>query len=346
MASSPGTAAPAPQGEPFTIAQLAERAGVSVATVSKVVNGRLDVAPETRELVETLIRRYGYRRQKRASRPAPLIELVFHEVRGLYPVEVVNGVSSIARANGLGVVVSELGGSHVPGRGWVEDVLARRPVGVVPVFCGVTEEQRERLRTRDIAIVAVDPTGEPGHDDPSVGTSNWNGGLEATRHLLELGHRRIAVITGPERVLAGRARLDGFRAAMDLAGMPVDPALVCLGDFQIEDGRDHAAALLRLADPPTAIFACNDGSALGVYHAAAELGVRVPDELSVVGFDDLPMARWTIPPLTTVRQPLYDMAATAAAMVIDIAAGRIPPRRRVEIATELVLRASTAPPAR
>ncbi|HEY1093418.1 MAG TPA: substrate-binding domain-containing protein [Glycomyces sp.] len=347
MTSSPDTSAdPAPQSEPFTIAQLAERAGVSVATVSKVVNGRLDVAPETRELVETLIRRHGYRRQKRASRPAPLIELVFHEVRGLYPVEVINGVSSVARANGLGVVVSELGGSHVPGRGWVEDVLARRPVGVIPVFCGVTEDQRERLRARDIRIVAVDPTGEPGHDDPSVGTSNWNGGLEATRHLLELGHRRIAVITGPERVLAGRARLDGFRAAMDLAGVPVDPALVCSGDFQIEDGRDHARVLLRLPDPPTAIFACNDGSALGVYHAAAELGLRVPDDLSVVGFDDLPKAKWMIPPLTSVRQPLHDMAATAAAMLLDLTAGRPPAKRRVEIATELVLRSSTAPPAR
>ncbi|MBO3731806.1 LacI family DNA-binding transcriptional regulator [Glycomyces niveus] len=347
MDSSPDAAAdPAPQGEPFTIAQLAEHAGVSVATVSKVVNGRLDVAPETRELVETLIRRHGYRRQKKASRPAPLIEVVFHEIRGLYPVEVINGVSAVARANGLGIVVSELGGSHTPGRGWVEDVLARRPVGVIPVFCGVTPDQRERLRAREIPIVAVDPTGEPDHDDPSVGTSNWNGGLEATRHLLELGHRRIAVITGPEKVLAGRARLDGYRAAMDLAGVPVDPELVRVGDFQIEDGRKFTRDLLRLPDPPTAIFACNDGEALGVYQAAAEAGVRIPEDLSVVGFDDLPMAEWNIPPLTSIRQPLHDMAETAARMLLELAAGRVPPRRRVEIATEFVLRTSTAPPAR
>ncbi|SDK92405.1 transcriptional regulator, LacI family [Glycomyces sambucus] len=327
--------------EPLTIAQLADRAGVSVATVSKVVNGRLDVAPETRREIEALIKRHGYRRQKRATRPAPLIELVFHEIRGLYPVEIINGVNAVARVHNLGVTVSEFGGSHVPGRGWVEDVLARRPTGVVPVFCGFTEDQRDRLRSRDIPVVAVDPTGEPAHEDPSVGASNWNGGLEATRHLLGLGHRRIAVITGPERVLAGRARLDGYRAAMDLAGVPADPGLVRIGDFQIEDGVRFTRELLALPDPPTAVFACNDGTALGVYHAAAELGVRIPDDLSVVGFDDLPKAQWMIPPLTTIRQPLHDMAATAAAMLVDLAAGRTLPRHRIELATELVLRRST-----
>ncbi|WP_051815970.1 substrate-binding domain-containing protein, partial [Glycomyces tenuis] len=279
--------------------------------MSKVVNGRLDVAPETRGVVEELIRRHGYRRQKRPSKPAPLIEVVFHELRGLYGIEILNGVARVAREHRLAPVVSELEGRHTPGRGWVEDVLARRPTGVISVFSRLDEEQSARLRSRGIPLVLLDPTGEPEHQAPSVGAANWNGGLTATRHLLDLGHRRIAVITGPEHMLSSRARLDGHRAAMDMAGVPVDPALVCVGDFQIEDGRRFTHQLLRLERRPTAIFACNDGEAIGVYQAAAEAGLRIPEDLSVVGFDDLPMTEWAIPPLTTIRQPLHDMAAAA-----------------------------------
>ncbi|MDT0317783.1 LacI family DNA-binding transcriptional regulator [Streptomyces millisiae] len=329
-------------GGPLTIAQLAARAGVSVATVSKVVNGRADVAPGTRALVEGLISRHGYRRQKAAG-PAALLELVFHEVRGPYPTEIYRGVRRVAAEHGLAVVVSELGGSHTPERGWVEGVLARRPTGVVSVFSGPDQEQAERLRTRGIPFALVDPTGEPGHHAPSVGASNWSGGLSATRHLLELGHRRIAVIAGPEHLLAARARLDGYRAALDMAGIPLDPALVRVGDFHIEDGLKHTRDLLRLPEPPTAVFTGNDGQALGVYRAVAEAGLRVPEDLSVVGFDDLFPSQWLTPPLTTVRQPLADMAATAATMVITLAQGHPLDQRRAELATELVIRDSTTP---
>ncbi|GAB2886559.1 LacI family DNA-binding transcriptional regulator [Streptomyces mayteni] len=336
------SAADVPQVEPLTIAQLAQHAGVSPATVSKVVNGRADVAPATRALVEDLIRRYGYRRQKVAG-PAALLELVFHEVRGPYPTEIYRGVQRVAAEHQLAVVVSELHGSHTPGRGWVEGVLARRPTGVVSVFSGPTGEQAERLRVRGIPFVLVDPTGDPGHDVPSVGASNWSGGLSATRHLLKLGHRRIAVIAGPEHLLAARARLDGYRAALDMAGIPLDPTLVRVGEFHIEDGLKHTRDLLRLPDPPTAVFTGNDGQALGVYRAVAEAGLRVPEDLSVVGFDDLFPSQWLGPPLTTVRQPLADMAATAATMVITLAQGRPLDRGRAELATELVVRDSAAP---
>jgi DNA-binding LacI/PurR family transcriptional regulator len=143
---------------------------------------------------------------------------------------------------------------------------------------------------------------------------------------------------------AARARLDGFRSGLDMAGVPVDPALVRHGDFEIETGRDLALELLRLEAPPTAVFACNDGTALGVYHAAASLGLRIPDDLSVVGFDDLPKAKWMVPPLTTIRQPLKAMGAAAAQMIVALAAGETLPRQRVELATDLVVRESTAPP--
>ncbi|WP_061296683.1 LacI family DNA-binding transcriptional regulator [Herbidospora cretacea] len=332
---------PAPP-EALTLAQLAEMAGVSVATVSKVVNGRSEVGSETRALVEGLIQEHGFRRQRRRIRPAGLIEVVFHELAGDYPIEIVKGVQSVARHHRLSVVVSELGGRHVPGSHWIEDVLSRRPAGVITVFSGPTEEQRVRLATREVPLIVLDPAGDPGRGVPSVGVTNWSGGLEATRHLLELGHRRIAMITGPEFALSSRARLDGYRAALDGAGVRVDPDLICKGAFQIDDGIVHTRRLMALPHPPTAIFAANDGQAMGVYQAAHELGLRIPVDLSVVGFDDMPPWRWAIPPLTTVRQPLMEMGATAATMVVSMAEGE-PFQRRVELGTELVIRGSTGP---
>ncbi|GIH28387.1 transcriptional regulator [Acrocarpospora phusangensis] len=328
--------------QPLTLAQLAALAGVSTATVSKVVNGRSEVGPETRVLIEGLIREHGYRRQRRVK-AAGLIELVFHELAGDYPIEVVKGVQQVARPHGLAVALSELGGRHTPGHNWIEDVLSRRPSGVITVFSGPTEEQRAQLATREVPLVVLDPAGEPGIGVPSVGAANWSGGLVATRHLLELGHRRIAVITGPDFALSSRARLDGYRAALDTAGVPIDPDLICPGTFMIEDGLTHLPRLMELPDPPTAVFTCNDGQAMGVYHAAHELRLRIPDDLSVIGFDDMPAWRWAIPPLTTIRQPLTEMGTMAAAMLITLAQGEPLQQNRVELGTELVVRGSTAP---
>jgi DNA-binding LacI/PurR family transcriptional regulator len=203
---------------------------------------------------------------------------------------------------------------------------------------------RDQLKTRGIPLVVVDPTGEPLHDTPSIGATNWNGGLTATRHLLGLGHRRIGVIGGPAWILCSRARLDGYRAAMDEAGVPVDPGLISHGEFHVEEGIDRGRALLAHADRPTAIFAGNDLQALGVYQAAREARLHIPDDLSVVGFDDLPVAQWVGPPLTTIRQPLVEMAVTAAEMVLAMSRGEPLAQPRVELATELIIRESTAPP--
>lgn len=332
--------------EPLTLAQLAELAGVSKATVSKVVNGRSAVAPETRALVEGLIREHGYRRQRRRVSPAAAVELVFHELAGDYPTEIIRGAGEVVRRSHLTVAVSQLQGRHTPTSDWIEDVLSRRPAGVIAVFTSLTDVQRDRLAAREIPLVLLDPPDDPGPKVPSVGAGNWNGGLTATRHLLELGHRRIAIITGPRDALSSRARLDGYRAALDTAGVPVDPDLICPGDYQIVDGLTHGRRLLRMPDPPTAVFACNDGMAIGVYHAVHEMGLRIPDDLSVIGFDDMPPLRWAIPPLTTIRQPLPEMAAAAARMLVTLAGGEPLEQNRVEFATNLVVRDSTAPPKR
>ncbi|MFE5581295.1 LacI family DNA-binding transcriptional regulator [Kitasatospora sp. NPDC056531] len=327
-----------------TLAEIAQEAGVSAPTVSKVLNGRADVAPATRERVEELLHRYGYRRRRGNRRTSPLLELVFHELESAWAVEVIRGVENAVREEGLSIVLSESAERHGPGQSWVDGVLARRPTGVVLVLSDLDRSLREQLASRDIPFVVLDPAGDPGRDVPAVGTTNWDGGLAATRHLLDLGHRRIGLIGGPARMMCSRARADGYRAALDMAGIPYDPELVREGDFHHESGRRLGLELLRLPDRPTAVFAGNDLQALGLYEAARELGLRIPGDLSVVGFDDLPLARWVGPPLTTVRQPLTEMAEVATHLVIDLARGVRPGTLRVDLATSLVERSSTARP--
>jgi LacI family xylobiose transport system transcriptional regulator len=327
-----------------TLAEIARAAGVSAPTVSKVLNGRADVAPGTRTRVEELLLLHGYRRRRGSTAQSQLIDLVFHELDSSWAMEVVRGVENVAREEGLSLVLSESAGRLTPGQTWVDGVLARRPVGVILVLSDLTAAQRAQLTSRNIPFAVVDPAGDPGDDVPSVGTTNWQGGLAATRHLTGLGHRRIGVISGPSRMMCSRARVDGYRAAMETAGLPVDPDLVREGEFSHEDGYTAALELLRLPEPPTAVFAGNDLQALGVYEAARELGLRIPGDLSVVGFDDLPLTRWIGPPLTTVRQPLIEMAETAARLVLDLGRGRQPATTRVDLATNLVVRSSTAEP--
>jgi DNA-binding LacI/PurR family transcriptional regulator len=324
-----------------TIADIAAEAGVSVPTVSKVMNGRSDVAKDTRERVEELIRRHGYqRRADERSRKSNLLELMFHELESAWALEIVRGVEQVASDNGMAVVLSESQGRLRPGQNWLENVLARRPVGVVAVFSDLGTDQLAKLRARDIPVVVVDPVGEPAPETHSIGATNWQGGLTATRYLIELGHRRIAMIGGPKHVLCSRARVDGYRAALETAGLVVDPDLVRHGDFHVEAGYRELTALLSLADRPTAVFAGSDLQAVGVYEAARAAGLRIPEDLSVVGFDDLPVAKWVGPPLTTVRQPLQEMAAAGARMALTLARGQQPEHHRVELATSLVVRSS------
>ena len=167
----------------------------------------------------------------------------------------------------------------------------------------------------------------------------------ATRHLVELGHTRIAAITGPDDMMCSHARLDGFRSAMNTAGLPVDESLVAFGNFLVDGGRDNARAMLARDDRPTAIFAGSDLQALGVLDAARALGIQVPAELSVVGYDDLQLARWSSPALTTVHQPLTQMAEEAARLVIRMSETELETIPRVDLATRLVVRESTAAPA-
>jgi DNA-binding LacI/PurR family transcriptional regulator len=343
ISTGTGHSAPGRRRGELTVSAIAELAGVSAPTVSRVINGRAGVAPGTRQRVESVIREHGYRRTANGG-PVALLELVFHALESLWAIEIIRGVEQVAREHELAVVLTEMEGRLTPGKAWTEQVLARRPTGIIAVFSELTVAQQDQFAARSIPLVVLDPTGEPLHQTPSVGATNWSGGLAATRHLLNLGHRRIAMVCGPTEWPCCRARLDGYRAAMDAAGVPVDPALVRISTLYVEGGLRDSFELLRMPDRPTAIFTANDLQALGVYEAARQLGLRIPQDLSVIGFDDLSFTQWSGPPMTTVRQPLQQMGAAAAEMVLTIAAGGQPSNNRVELATTLVVRQSTAPP--
>ncbi|MEV6180085.1 LacI family DNA-binding transcriptional regulator [Streptomyces sp. NPDC052015] len=338
--------APAPRGR-VTLTEIARRAGVSVPTVSRVVNGRSDVSSETRARIEDLLRLHGYRkRPSSAPTRAALLDLVFHDLDSPWAVEIIRGVEETAHAAGVGTVVSAIHGRSGDAREWMRNLRARASDGVILVTSALEPTLHEQLRILGVPLVVVDPTGSPALDTPAIGAANWAGGLAATEHLLSLGHRRIGLIAGPPRLLCSRARFDGYRAALEAAGLAVEESLVVPGDFRPESGFTGCTALLDLHEPPTALFAASDQMALGAIEALRRRGLRVPEDMSVVGFDDLPEVRWSSPPLTTVRQPLADMGKLAARTVLSLARGDRPDAPRVELGTELVVRSSTAPPAR
>ena len=327
-----------------TIAAIAAEAGVSVPTVSRVLNGRVDVAPETRTRVEDLLEKHGYQRRGLGlGTRANLIDLVFNDIDSPWAVEIIRGVEEVAHDAGVGTVVSAVHNEATSEQRWWQNVQARASDGIIVVTSHLQPKLQAEVH-RYLPTVVIDPSGNPSFEAPTIGATNWAGGLSATEHLIELGHRRIGIITGWPRLQCSRARLDGYRAALEAAGLEFDHDLVYTGDFHHESGFVGGTQFLGLPDRPTAVFASNDSMAFGVYEAARQRGLRVPSDLSIVGFDDLPEARWASPPLTTVRQPLAEMGALAARTVLRLVRGEPMETLRLEMSTKLIVRESTAPP--
>jgi LacI family xylobiose transport system transcriptional regulator len=325
-----------------TLALIGRDASVSMSTVSKVLNGRTGVSVETRARVEELLHSHGYNRRGTDRQHDTLIELVFEKIDTLWSFELIRGVERVAKQNGMSVSLTTSGDRHSPAPDWIDGVMQRRPVGVILVFSDLSSDHKRQLRTRNIPFVVADPAGDPAPDVPSIGSANWSGGLMAARHLLERGHRRIGMITGPEDMMCARARLSGYRSALEEEGIPVDPSLIRVGDFEMEAGLEHGMNLLDRRERPTAIFAGSDLQALGVYEAARALGLVIPNDLSVVGYDDLQFARWVGPPLTTVRQPLVEMGEAATRLVLRLRNAEPADNLRLDLATSLVVRGSTS----
>lgn len=330
-----------------TLATVAASAGVSVATVSKVLNGRSDVAPATRSLVQSLLQRHDYvapspRRAKAMT--LSTVEVQFDVDLNAYSTEIIQGAVEAGAEVGVGVVVSIRRDSDRTAA-WARDLMAAGRKALIAVTSELTSGQLSAVARAHLPLVVIDPLNLPRARMTSVGSTNFAGGLAATQHLLSLGHRRIAYIGGPATAACNQARLHGYRAAMEAEGVPVLPDYVQTGHFRYTYGVAAAATLLDLPEAPTAIFAGSDETALGVMEAARGRGLRIPEDLSIVGFDDTQLAPRASPPLTTVRQPLREMGKVALRTALRLAATEKIDSHHVELATELIVRGSTAPAA-
>jgi LacI family transcriptional regulator len=332
-----------------TLATVAASAGVSIATVSKVLNGRRDVAPATRARVQEMLRAHDYGGRLMTIERHPTVELTFRGKIGAYSSEIVQGVAVTAAELGVAVTigvkpVDQEPSARLEAATWARNLAVNGRRAVIAVTDELGQDEINALARVRLPLVVIDPMNVPSRDIVSVGSTNFRGGQAAARHLIELGHRRVAYLGGRATAECSQARLAGFRSALETAGigLAADHAL-STDDFHYEDGLKGAPRLLSLAERPTAIFAASDELARGAIEAARSFGMSVPDDLSVVGFDDTEIARIASPPLTTVRQPLQEMGAVALRTVLRLVAGEKIDSNHVELATELVVRASTAP---
>ncbi|MEO3875174.1 LacI family DNA-binding transcriptional regulator [Nonomuraea sp. B12E4] len=328
-----------------TIRDVAEQAGVSVATVSKVLNDRYGVAAATVSRVREVIAELGYEsslvaRSLRNQRTNVIGVLVW-DIEP-FSAELLKGAARAIRGTDYELVVYAGGGKGSGRLGWERRYLSRLSgtlidgaVMVTPTVLNVDSGS---------PVVAVDP--HSGRETvPTVDADNLQGGRLATEHLIGLGHRRIGFLGRPPRDLeSGPLREEGYRSALADAGIPVDPSLVRVAGYDENDARDTVRDLLSLPEPPTAIFAANDVSAISAMEVATWMGLRVPDDLSVIGFDNVPESMMSQPALTTVEQPIQLMGRLAVEMLLDMLADRELPQRHVRLPTRLITRASCAPP--
>ncbi|WP_027479386.1 LacI family DNA-binding transcriptional regulator [Gryllotalpicola ginsengisoli] len=330
-----------------TMAEVAAAAGVSVPTVSKVLNGRADVSEATRQRVFEAVSSTGYAGRKPPSRDLTgVIDLLIEGVDSPWALEIIRGAESAAAHRGSAVVVTSSVHETFELRRWLDAVTARRSDGVIAVLPSLGGDSTAALAELRVPVVLIDPDGRADPNFATIGATNWAGGFEATNRLIELGHRRIGLIAGPTRLPAALQRLEGYAAALRRAGIAYDPELVVEAEFRITGGHEAAGKLLDLKRRPTAIFSSSDQQAAGLYEAARERDIRIPSELSVIGFDDTVLSRYLSPALTTVHQPLGEMAAEAIRLVQELAVNPgAQLGRRFELATRLVERRSAVAPA-
>lgn len=331
-----------------TIADVAKMALVSKMSVSRVLNGQTGVSDATRQRILEAVEHLGYvpnQGVRSHSEPTKMIALVITDITTAYMGEIVRGVSSAAERLNYGLMLYTQGrmGSvnHEERTKYYLSLLTNTMVdGVLMVVPLDYEVIVSDLKAHNLTYVIIDH--HNGTDnEPSVTATNRKGVLEAMRHLLALGHQRIGFVTGRMDIVCSQDRLQGYRDGLAEVGLPFDRELVVEGDFTQPTGFRQGQALLHLPERPTAIIASNDLTAFGVMDAAKAAGLQVGQDISVIGFDDVPMSSQVYPSLTTVRQPMADMGADAFELLVALIEGRTVLNLRRELPTELIIREST-----
>ena len=324
---------------------VAEQAGVSVTTVSHVINNSRPVNPETRTRVEQAMQVLGYHpnvlaRSLRRGK-TQTIGVILPDNANPYFAEVARGIEDTSFSQGYSVVLCNSDNNLEKEHLYTNVLIEKQVDGIIFVAAGLSEENINNLQKRGVPSVLVDRQ-VPGVQLDSVFADNRVGGYLATNHLINLKHRSIACITGPKGVRSSSERIAGYLQALDAAGIPTNPGWVVEGDFQYQSGYSAAQQLFKAGATPSAIFACNDLMAIGAYRYAHENQLNIPGDISIIGFDDIRLAEYTNPPLTTIHQSKDRMGALAAEMLLErIANGNLAFRHEI-VAVQLVVRSSTA----
>lgn len=333
-----------PKQPAVRIQDVARAAGVSVTTASRVLNNKADVAPETYERVRRVMQELNYTASLAAksmrSQTANVIGLLVPEVTEVYNQEIIKGVGAAIRDSGYDLMIYTRG--RPTGASWELEHVALLSNGLTDGCIVVTPSAPVFPDTA--RIVVIDPLGD-GANVPSVVARNRAGALAAMEYLIGLGHHRIGFIGGRPDTLSAIRRFEGYRDGLAAAGIAFDPGLVEGGDYTLERALHSARKLLDRPERPTAIFAANDQTAMGVLDIAVALGISVPEELSVVGFDNVPEAGYMTPGLTTVDQSIRDMGKLATQLLLGILRGAEPDDKLSKVPTRLIIRDSCQPPA-
>jgi len=329
-----------------TMSDVARTAGVSVATVSRVLsNAGAGVSPELRERVVAAVAELDYHpnhlpRNMRA-RTSRTIGLVISDIDNPFFTAIARGAEDVAQRRGYTMVLSNTDEDAEREEIALQTMAAERAAGVIVSSTGLHSDGVRRLISTGIPVVALDRRINGAHVDTVV-VDNETAAYEAVSHLAALGHRRVAMVGGPGKVSSIRERESGYERAVRDHGL--EPGLLRHGDLREAGGRRTTLELLDEEPRPTAIFSVNNMSTIGVLHALRERGLRAPDDVSVVGFDDIPTGDLLDPPLSVVRQPTYQLGARAAELLLRRVAERGAPVQEVVLAASLVLRPSTGPP--
>ncbi|GAP63328.1 LacI family transcriptional regulator [Ardenticatena maritima] len=333
-----------------TIYDVAKRAGVSRSTVSRVLNNQPGVHPETRERVLAAVRELNYHpnfaaralKRQRADAVGVIIPSSFREPRsdeprGYYFTEIIRGAYNYFTEHRMAVTLLDDEGTFE----FYQSIFERRQVdGILFIDLELGSDMTRRLKSLGFPFVVIGNASEP--DVVGVDVDNYGSSQRVVQYLYSQGHRRIAIINGPERRLASRDRRAGFLAAIEHLGLDFPEAYDQPGDFSERSGQKAMRRLLQVSPRPTAVYAINDRMAIGAIRAARDAGLNVPDDISVVGFDDIPVAPYINPPLTTMRQPLYELGAEAARLLHEIIANGAASVSRVVLPATLIERNTVA----
>lgn len=329
---------------PVRIQDVARAAGVSVSTVSRVLNGRNDVSAATYQRVQRIIDELGYSSKLAAksmrSHRTNVIGVIIYDLSLSFCLQVARGIDQVVKAHTYDLMIFS---SNLANRkddpSWERKVVAQLNGSIVDGIIAVTPTTVD-LPT-NFPLVTIDPCDKGNF--PSVLSTNYEGTYEAIRYLIGLGHRRIGFVGGRSSLLSARQRRQGYEAALRDAGLPIQPELYVEGDYLRGAALNGARHLLTLPERPTAIMAANDIAAFAVLDVAKELQLCVPQELSVIGFDNTPESAYTSPPLTTVDQSIVAMGGRAAELLIQMVEGKEIANGLYPLATHLVVRESCQP---